>query len=42
MAPYLDLDHYVPVPLEATYMTTWGKCPKDFRAFVEAGGRSPT
>jgi Protein of unknown function (DUF4058) len=41
MPAYLDLDHYVPVPLEATYMRTWEKCPKDLRYFVEAGGRLP-
>jgi hypothetical protein len=34
---YLDLDEYVPVPLEATYVATWAKCPKDFRALVETG-----
>jgi len=37
MPAYLDHDHHVPVPLEATYMTTWQKCPTDFRAFVETG-----
>jgi hypothetical protein len=37
MPAYLDLDSYVPVPLESTYQTTWASCPEDMRAVVEAG-----
>jgi hypothetical protein len=35
MPAYLDEDHYVPVPLEKTYMETWVTCPVDMRAVVE-------
>jgi hypothetical protein len=35
MPAYLDADLHVPVPLEATYETTWLTCPEDMRAFVE-------
>jgi hypothetical protein len=38
MAAYLDPDSYVPVPLEATYQTTWASCPEDMREAVERGG----
>jgi hypothetical protein len=37
MAAYLDVDSYVPVPLEATYQATWGSCPEDMREAVERG-----
>jgi hypothetical protein len=37
MAAYLDLDSWVPVPLEATYQTTWASCPEDMREVVERG-----
>lgn len=37
MPAYLDPDAYVPVPLEATYQTTWATCPKDMRTLVETG-----
>ena len=37
MAAYLDLDSYVPVPLEATYQATWESCPEDMREAVERG-----
>lgn len=38
MPAYLDPDSYVPVPLEATYHTTWASCPEDMREAVEHGG----
>lgn len=37
MPAYLDLDSYVPVPLEATYQATWATCPEDMREVVEHG-----
>jgi hypothetical protein len=37
MPAYLDEDHYVPVPLEATYMQSWKSCPEDMREVVEKG-----
>jgi len=37
MAVYLDPDSYVPVPLEATYESTWASCPDDMREVVENG-----
>lgn len=37
MPAYLDSDHYVPVPLEATYMASWASCPEDMRLAVELG-----
>lgn len=37
MPAWLDEDHYVPVPLEATYQTTWASCPEDMREAVEHG-----
>lgn len=37
MPAYLDSDGYVPVPLEATYQTTWTSCPEDMREVVEHG-----
>jgi hypothetical protein len=37
MPAYLDLDSYVPIPLEATYQTTWRTCPEDMRLAVERG-----
>jgi hypothetical protein len=41
MPAYLDLDGYVPVPLEATYQATWASCPEDMREAVERGGPLP-
>jgi uncharacterized protein DUF4058 len=38
MPAYLDPDSYVPVPLEATYQTTWARCPEAMRESVERGG----
>jgi hypothetical protein len=37
MPAWLDEDSYVPVPLEATYQTTWASCPEDMREAVEHG-----
>ena len=37
MPAYLDIDSYVPVPLEATYQATWASCPEDMREAVERG-----
>lgn len=37
MPAYLDWDEYVPVPLEATYMEAWSKCPATMRELVETG-----
>jgi hypothetical protein len=37
MPAYLDLDSYVPVPLEPTYQATWASCPEDMREAVERG-----
>jgi hypothetical protein len=37
MPAYLDPDGYVPVPLEATYQTTWASCPEDMREVVVSG-----
>jgi hypothetical protein len=37
MPAYLDRSVYVPVPLEATYQTTWSSCPADMRELVETG-----
>jgi hypothetical protein len=37
MPAWLDEDSYVPVPLEATYQTTWASCPEDMRDAVEHG-----
>jgi hypothetical protein len=37
MPAYLDVDSFVPVPLEATYQTTWASCPEDMREAVERG-----
>lgn len=39
MPVYLDLDHYVRVPLESTYQSAWSSCPEDMREFVERGGK---
>jgi hypothetical protein len=41
MAAYLDLDSWVPVPLEATYQATWASCPEDMREAVERGEPPP-
>jgi hypothetical protein len=41
MPAYLDPDSYVPVPLEATYQTTWASCPDAMREAVERGGPLP-
>jgi hypothetical protein len=38
MPAWLDEDSYVPVPLEATYRTTWDSCPADMRDVIERGG----
>ncbi|MBX9584402.1 MAG: DUF4058 family protein, partial [Gemmataceae bacterium] len=38
MPIYLDPVSYVPVPLEATYRTTWASCPEDMREAVEHPG----
>ena len=38
MPAWLDEDSYVPVPLEATYQTTWDSCPIDMREMVDRGG----
>jgi hypothetical protein len=37
MPAYLDLDQYVPVPLEAAYQAAWARCPADMRELVETG-----
>ena len=37
MPAYLDTDYHVPVPLEATYESTWATCPADMRYLVEHG-----
>ncbi len=37
MPAYLDVDNWVPVPLEATYQATWASCPEDMRTAVERG-----
>ena len=39
MPAYLDLDSYVPMPLESTYQAAWASCPEDMREFVESGGK---
>ncbi len=39
MPAYLDVDSYVPVPLEATYQATWTSCPREMRAAVIQGKR---
>lgn len=39
MPVYLDLDSYVPVPLESTYQSTWLTCPEDMREMVAKGIR---
>ena len=39
MPIFLDADTYVPVPLEATYQETWGRCPQEFREAVVTGKR---
>jgi hypothetical protein len=41
MPAYLDVDGYVPVPLEATYQATWATCPEAMRDAVEHGGTLP-
>ncbi len=41
MPAYLDVDSYVPVPLEATYQTTWASCPEYMRETVERGEPLP-
>ncbi len=37
MPAYLNVDSYVPVPLEATYQATWASCPEAMRDAVECG-----
>ena len=34
MPAYLDVDRYVPVPLESTYQATWASCPAALREAV--------
>lgn len=41
MPAYLDLDSWVPVPLEATYQATWASCPEIMREVVERGEPLP-
>lgn len=41
MPAYLDLRHYVPVPLEATYMATWASYPEDMREDIMKGQTAP-
>jgi hypothetical protein len=41
MPAYLDVDSYVPVPLESTYQATWVSCPEDMRHVVERGEPLP-
>ena len=36
MPLFVDVDQYISVPLEATYMTSWNLCPEDFRIAVES------
>ena len=40
MPAYLDVDSFVPVPLESTYQATWASCPEDMREAVERGETS--
>ena len=37
MPAWIDLDSYVPVPLEETYQATWASCPEDMREAVARG-----
>lgn len=37
MPAYIEPDHFINVPLEATYMRAWESCPKDMRYYVEHG-----
>jgi hypothetical protein len=37
MPAYLERSGYVPVPLEATYQSTWASCPADMRELVQTG-----
>lgn len=37
MPAWIDLDSYVPVPLERTYSEAWKVCPEDYRFLVEHG-----
>lgn len=37
MPAYIERGGYIPVPLEATYQTTWATCPADMRELVETG-----
>jgi Protein of unknown function (DUF4058) len=41
MPAYLDESHYVPVPLEATYMATWASYPEDTRVDIAKGDMTP-
>jgi len=41
MPAFLDVDSYVPVPLETTYQATWASCPEDMREAVERGEPLP-
>ena len=38
MPIFLSSREYVPAPLEATYQTTWAKCPEPLKDLVVAGG----
>lgn len=37
MPAWIDVDSYVPVPLERTYQAAWDICPADYRYLVEHG-----
>lgn len=41
MPAYLDVDSYVPIPLESTYQVTWASCPEDMREMIERGEPLP-
>ena len=38
---FLDSTTYIPAPLEASYMTTWQRCPPEFRESVERRSGMP-
>jgi len=42
LAAYLDVDSYVPIPLETTYQATWATCPEAMREVVERGDTPET
>jgi hypothetical protein len=37
MPLFMKRETYVPVPLEATYVTTWAAFPKALKGLLEAG-----